>query len=162
MAVAAKIAKLRPATAADLDVVASWITTPRDCEAWVGPLLAFPLDRSTLARCIGFSAETSFCLDERDVVAFGQLLDQGFGCGHLARIIVAPDRRRAGFGSRLVSALLERAVHCGFATVGLNVRWDNPGAGALYRQLGFRPAERPSHLAPAPGAEYLMRELPTD
>lgn len=162
MTVAGTIAKLRPATAADLDVVASWIATPRDCEAWAGPLLAFPLDRSTLARDIGFSSSTSFCLDERDVLAFGQLLDKGFGLGHLARIIVVPDRRRAGYGSRLVSRLLERAAHRGFSVVGLNVQRDNPGAGALYRQLGFRAAERPFHLAPAPGAEYLVRVLATD
>jgi ribosomal protein S18 acetylase RimI-like enzyme len=152
-------AKLRPATEADLEVVASWIESPRDCELWAGPALPFPLRRTTLARDIGLSPETSFCLGQGRAEAFGQLLDKGAGRGHLAKIVVAPGMRRSGRGSGLVLALLELAARRGFTVVGLNVQRDNPAAASLYRRLGFRPAERPAALGPAPGAEYLECSL---
>jgi ribosomal protein S18 acetylase RimI-like enzyme len=115
---------LRPATDADLDIVASWIASPIDCEFWAGRALAFPLRRATLARDIGLRSETSFCLGDPDVEGFGQLIDKGSGRGHLAKIIVAPQLRRSGRGSELIGALLELAAKRGLFVVGLNVGAD--------------------------------------
>jgi ribosomal protein S18 acetylase RimI-like enzyme len=94
-------------------------------------------------------------------LGFGQLIDKGSGRGHLAKIIVAPQQRRSGQGVKLVSALIELASRRGFSVVGLNVQRDNPAALALYRRLGFEPAARPPSLGPAPGAEYMARNLTT-
>lgn len=150
---------LRPATTADLDVVASWIASRRDCEVWAGPALHFPLQRSTLARDIGLSPDTSFCMGDDGIAAFGQLLDRGSGRSHLARIIVAPAQRRSGCGTRLVGALLDLAAARGHLVAGLNVRRDNLAALALYRKLGFEVVARPAGSDPAAGAEYMARTL---
>jgi len=150
---------LRSATEADLDVVASWITSSIDCELWAGPALMFPLNRATLAHDIGLSSQTSFCLGEQNVEGFGQLVDKGSGRGHLAKVIVAPQHRRMGRGSELVQALLELAAERGFSVVGLNVRRDNDAALLLYRKLGFDTAARPLTVSPSPGAEYMARNL---
>jgi ribosomal-protein-alanine N-acetyltransferase len=150
---------LRPASESDLDLISSWITSRRDCEFWAGPALRFPLARSTLAKDIGFSPETSFCLDEAGLVGFGQLTVKGSVRAHLSKIIVAPHQRRSGHGARLVMALVELAARQGFSAIGLNVQQDNLAAQALYRKLGFELAARPASVGPAPGADYRVRDL---
>lgn len=150
---------LRPASESDLEIIASWITSRRDCEFWAGPALRFPLDRSTLARDSGFSPETSFSLDEAGLVGFGQLTDKGCGRGHLSKLIVAPHQRRSGRGAKLVTALVELAAQRGFSVVGLDVQQDKPAAQALYRKRGFELVARPASVGPAPGADYRVRDL---
>ncbi len=151
---------LRPAAEPDLDIVASWIRTARDCEFWAGPRLAFPLERLTLARDIDLSPETSFCIGEPNIEAFGQLIDKGSGRGHLAKIIVAPELRRSGRGSMLIRSLLSLAGTRGFTVVGLNVQTANKAALSLYHKLGFESAVRPAAVTQSFGAVYMVRNLP--
>jgi ribosomal protein S18 acetylase RimI-like enzyme len=134
---------LRSATQKDLNIIATWIASPRECRAWAGPSLHFPLNLSTLAKNIGLSPTTTFCLGSNAILAFGQLRTVAIGRGHLARIIVAPTARRAGHGSTLMHSLLDLATQRGLRSVGLNVKADNIGAQDLYRRLGFRVAIRP-------------------
>lgn len=56
----------------------------------------------------------------------------------LARLIVDPQRRRQGVGSRLVDQLLGLARRSGRADCFLRVAPDNTAALALYRTAGFR------------------------
>ncbi|MFO1265499.1 MAG: hypothetical protein U1F67_01025 [Rubrivivax sp.] len=93
---------------ADLDVVASWITTPATVKRGPGRCWS---SRWIVRRSpgIGFSSSTSFC---PTIVRYSPSVNCWTRAArHLARIIVTPDRRRAGYGSRLVSGLLARAAH---------------------------------------------------
>jgi ribosomal protein S18 acetylase RimI-like enzyme len=45
--------------------------------------------------------------------------------------------RRQGYGRAIITALVERARQRGARSIGLNVFGSNPGAKALYEQLGF-------------------------
>jgi ribosomal protein S18 acetylase RimI-like enzyme len=147
----------RHATADDLRLVASWLTSPRDCELWAGRRVRYPIDVDALPSALQFDAAISMVLVDPDarVVAFGQIVLKDGGRGHLARLIVDPRRRRNGYGEALVSALLDRASGESFVRVSLNVDEANAPAIALYEKLGFRDAPRPSDEPTAGGIRYL-------
>jgi GNAT superfamily N-acetyltransferase len=55
----------------------------------------------------------------------------------ITAVEVAPGSRRQGLGRQLIAALAEEAARQGCRHVWLQVAHDNPGARALYDQLGF-------------------------
>ncbi|MBW2612478.1 MAG: GNAT family N-acetyltransferase [Deltaproteobacteria bacterium] len=56
----------------------------------------------------------------------------------MARIIVAPDKRAAGYGEHLCRALLRLARQKGCREISLNVYRENTSAHRLYTSAGFR------------------------
>jgi [ribosomal protein S18]-alanine N-acetyltransferase len=149
----------RPATHDDLPLLISWIRTPQDSEFWAGPDFPYPAPLETFVEKLQVHATTSICLVEEAVVAFGQLADEGGGCAHLGKIVVAPQARNRGYGGRLVKELVRIAGQRGFRVVGLNVQRDNDAAIRMYHGIGFAFARRPPHLTPAPEAHYMTYEL---
>jgi ribosomal protein S18 acetylase RimI-like enzyme len=155
------VSELRPSTLADLDEIASWISTARDCELWAGWRVAFPIDRASLAEAIGFAGDNAFSrMSGHDLVAFGQLVRKDHGRGHLARLIVKPALRGRGHGEELVAALLERARREAFACVSLNVDSANERAASLYLKAGFADATRPADEPVSPGTRYMELAKP--
>ncbi len=149
------LCRLRPAELDDLPNVASWVTSEAICRLWSGPEMRYPLDLNRLPTALGFHRHGSFVLvNERDPVAFGQIVVKRYGRGHLARLIVDPAVRGRGLGARLAEALLEQAIANGHAPVSLNVDPANRPALSIYRKLGFRAVPRPLD-EPASGALYL-------
>jgi [ribosomal protein S18]-alanine N-acetyltransferase len=59
---------------------------------------------------------------------------------HVTNIVVAPDSRRLGVASRLMTTLASTAIERGCAAWTLEVRASNTAAQELYRQFGFVPA----------------------
>jgi ribosomal-protein-alanine N-acetyltransferase len=57
---------------------------------------------------------------------------------HILNFAVRPDHRRRGVGTRLLTALLERARSLRVRRVTLEVRVSNAGAIRLYERMGFR------------------------
>lgn len=57
--------------------------------------------------------------------------------GHITNVAVRPDKRRLGYGRRVVSALMQLAADTGMACLTLEVRVSNQAARELYRKLGF-------------------------
>lgn len=150
--------RLRPATLADLQDVAAWIASPRDCELWAGGRVSFPIDTARLAAAIEFSGANAFALVERDeLAAFGQLVRKEHGRAHLARLIVRPRLRGQGYGEQLVRGLLERAALDAFDRISLNVDAANLTAVSLYLKLGFRDAGRPATEPGSAGTRYMER-----
>jgi ribosomal-protein-alanine N-acetyltransferase len=58
--------------------------------------------------------------------------------GYVQTIAVAPEHRRRGLGSLLLTALLDDAKRRGLPRVGLEVRVDNAAAIAMYERFGFK------------------------
>jgi ribosomal protein S18 acetylase RimI-like enzyme len=146
----------RSATLLDLDEVASWITTGRECEFWAGWRVAFPIDRRSLPVAIEFAESNAFSLiDADELVAFGQLVKKKPHRGHLARLIVNPSVRGRGYGEMLVRTLLQRAHGESFERVSLNVDASNLPAVWLYLKLGFVDATRPPDEPESPGTRYM-------
>lgn len=59
--------------------------------------------------------------------------------GFINSLFVAESHRRQGIAERLVRYAAGLCLQHGKETLGLTVAWDNKGAQALYRKLGFRP-----------------------
>ena len=62
--------------------------------------------------------------------------------GYISNVAVAPDSRRQGIASALITALLRRAQEKELAFVTLEVRASNAPAIALYERFGFEPVGR--------------------
>lgn len=147
----------------DVREVAAWITTPRECELWAGPRLPFPPDPDLLPADIDlFNADSVAMLEGGRLIAFGQVLYMDGVRAHLARIIVAPDRRGCGHGRALVDELLRRAQRQGYGLVSLYVDRDNPRALSLYAGFGFRQAQRPPGELASARTLYLQIPAPPE
>lgn len=76
--------------------------------------------------------------DEGEIVAYAGLLAPiGTGQGDIQTVTVAPSARRQGLARALLQQLLAEARRRGAEELFLEVRHDNEGAQALYRELGF-------------------------
>ena len=152
-------ATVRPAERADLAAVAAWIGSAHDAALWAGERVGFPVALETLADAIEWEASERWAVtSDGALVAFGQLVPKPDGRRHLARLIVAPDRRGDGLGRLIASHLVDRAVASGAAALSLNVQADNPAAIALYGSLGFESAERPPGEPPS-DALFMLRTV---
>ena len=76
--------------------------------------------------------------------------------GYIANVAVAPEARRQGVGSALISALLHRADALGLAFVTLEVRASNAPAIALYAGFGFEPVGRRKNYYDKPSEDALL------
>jgi ribosomal-protein-alanine N-acetyltransferase len=151
---------VRDATLADLEVVASWVSTEEECRLWAGPAVSFPLLPARLEREIGFpEAENLALFDEAGAAGFGQVVPKTGGRAHLARVIVRPDARGRSLGHRIVRALVERARGEARA-ISLNVYASNATALRVYEAAGFRVAPWPEDDGAAPpGVLHLTLDL---
>lgn len=90
----------------------------------------------------------------------GLLAPRGAEEGDIQTIAVAPDARRHGLGRALMRALLTEACQRAIREVFLEVRADNPGAQALYRELGFEEiGVRPKYYQPDGVDAIVMRTV---
>jgi ribosomal-protein-alanine N-acetyltransferase len=79
----------------------------------------------------------------RRVVGYGGLWfvhDPDGDQAHVTNIVVAPESRRLGVGTRLMTNLASTAIGRGCTAWTLEVRASNNAAQELYRQFGFAPA----------------------
>lgn len=134
--------KLRAATAADAEVISTWVSTAEELLVFAGPTLRFPLAGEELL------ATSEDGWQVRSLVADGQLVATGSfilcdGAVHIGRLLVDPERRGQGLGRVLVTQLLDHArlhspEHARAMRATLNVFADNLPARRLYESLGFR------------------------
>lgn len=74
--------------------------------------------------------------------------------GEMKRLYVRPEGRGLGLGRSLAEAVIAAAREAGYRELRLDVMPEFERARALYRSLGFLPAE-PVTYNPVPGAEFL-------
>lgn len=126
------------ATPVDLKTVIAWILDAEMCRAWAGPMVRFPLNLEGIAQDIEFELDNSYCLvEDQNITAFGQLIRKNEKRLHMARIIVAPDKRASGIGRQWCLALMALARQKGCHCISLNVYRDNLAALRIYTRTGF-------------------------
>lgn len=81
---------------------------------------------------------------------------------HLLSIAVSERRRRAGFGTALLEAVLGRGEAAGGTRVLLEVRDGNDAARAFYRAHGFRPIGRRRGYYEDTGEDAIVMERRSD
>ena len=117
---------IEPMTEADLDEVVA-IEEASFVRPWTRRSFQEELTRNSLATYLVAKREGR-------VVGYGGIwviLDEA----HLTTLAVAPDCRQRGIGSRLLTALMEKAVQAGSRCISLEVRPSNLAARKLYGKL---------------------------
>lgn len=150
---------LQEAAESDIDTLMEWFTQPSDILIWGGPTFRYPFDRETFFEDVCWGTMASYCLRDpaSSLVAFGQLYDRD-GRIHLARLIVHPEQRGRGVGTRLIETLITAGIDL-FARdeVSLFVFRDNLPAYRCYRSLGFTVSDYPDDMPHADVCYYLTR-----
>jgi [ribosomal protein S18]-alanine N-acetyltransferase len=125
--------QLRRANESDLDAVMAIETPVFGSDAWPRSAMASEL-RSALTYYL-----VAHKVGAPDVIEgyAGLLAPVNSGQGDIQTIAVAESARRTGLGKILMLTLLAEARDRGATEVFLEVRADNPGAHALYVELGF-------------------------
>ena len=76
--------------------------------------------------------------EDRGIAGFGGVMVVD-GDAHITNLLVKPDLRRRGVGTRLMTALIEAALEMGAANLTLEVRSRNEDARSLYSRFGLAP-----------------------
>ncbi len=137
--------KLNDASESDINRLMSWFPDERSVDIWGGPNFRYPLTPTTFQENTHWRDMDSYILigPQRDMIAFGQMYER-HGRINLARLVVAPDQRRQGLGTRLVTLLMDRGRETfPLEEFSLYVYDDNHAAKACYASAGFEEHESP-------------------
>lgn len=77
-------------------------------------------------------------LDGEALFGFGGVMVVGEEA-HITNLLIAPDQRRKGYATQILSGLIETALDMGARHLTLEVRAKNESAIALYRRFGLGP-----------------------
>ena len=148
--------QIRAATLDDLDQIMALETATFVNDAWSRDSMRRELRNRHCYYLVAVGDETP-----TEVEGYAGLLSpRGSKDADIQTIAVAPTARRRGLGRALVVALLEEAVARRAVNVFLEVRADNPGAQALYRELGFEQlGVRRGYYQPDNVDAYVMRRV---
>jgi ribosomal-protein-alanine N-acetyltransferase len=103
---------------------------------------SFPAPWSLAMFVLELSKPTGICLaaTHEDHLAGYLVCSRYDQVWHLMNVAVAPERRRGGIASGLITRLLEEIAEQGELPITLEVRVSNHEAIAMYEGLGFRSA----------------------
>lgn len=71
-------------------------------------------------------------------VGMGRVLSDGVSDGYIQDLVVLPEYRKNGIGTRIVSALVKKCAESGISWIGLIAE---PGTENFYLPFGFHPME---------------------
>lgn len=146
--------QIRPMLPSDLRAVASVERAAYD----------YPWSRGIFRDCL-LAGYCSLVLDVDGVVTGHGIMSVAAGEAHILNICVHPQAQRAGYGRRMLHALLVKAEEAEAKKVFLEVRPSNTVALSLYRSVGFEEVGvRPAYYQAANGREdavVLASRLPS-
>lgn len=124
----------------------AWVTSEREAVEWAGPDMPYPVTDEALETMLAESLRRPtirqcWCLErKKEPIAHAQAArGDDRSVARLARIIVAPDRRRTGAARLLLSRVMsELFADPDIRRLELNVFAHNHPAIELYSSLGFR------------------------
>lgn len=160
-------ARLMPFEQRWADGVLGWIASPEELFHW-SARTDFPLvDTSVFDRWhTGPQVSAHVLLVQGEAVAYGELWLDNESAVELARLIVAPDNRRRGFGTRLIEELCRFAGRSSASEIWLRVLPTNLAARRCYESAGFRRAVEEQQAAFNAGQRFrfvwLVRSNPCD
>lgn len=150
--------QLSQAKDTDRKILMSWFQDRQSCQQWGGPQFRFPYTSSSFLADCAWQDHSSYVLKDSHncLLGFGQFYQRAGRC-HLARLVIAPDKRGRGLGKVLVKALMaEGCKQLQLSECSLFVLKHNAAAKACYLSLGFQPAEYPEPIPELAGCDYLI------
>ena len=146
---------------ARLPELMGWFSDAPSCRVWGGPHFRWPCTALTFRADAGIdSLPSRMLVDERDgsMVAFGQFYLRVGRC-HLGHLVVRPEARGCGAGTRLIGELcVEGSAALGVTEFSLFVLARNRPAERLYRRLGFADAMYPEWLPATEPMRYMVAQ----
>ncbi len=123
-----------------LSVIRSWNTAEIIDLYRAGGWWDVGYDPSQIPRFLDGSFIVIIAKDEQDnAVGFGRFISDGASDGYLQDIVVFPEYRGKGIGSRIVAALKKLAILYGHTWLGLI---SSPEKEGFYRKAGFSEMEK--------------------
>ena len=71
-------------------------------------------------------------------VGMGRVISDGVSDGYIQDLVVLPEYRKTGIGTRIISVLVKRCIDSGISWIGLIAE---PGTENFYLPFGFHPME---------------------
>lgn len=131
------------ASVAEMCQLRSWFGNADEQHSWGGDNFAYPCDELRFLQQLCRPGTQSYALissaqtdTDTELLGFGQLCDR-FGCHHLARLVIRPDRRGQGLAKVLIYELIIQALGQQQRNISLYVHRHNSIAVHCYQQLGF-------------------------
>ncbi|AWB89963.1 ribosomal protein S18-alanine N-acetyltransferase [Homoserinimonas hongtaonis] len=144
---------MRRASLDDLDAIMEIESSTFGSDAWSARAMASELDNPHTYYLVAI-AEDGNAIEGYS----GLLAPRGGIQADIQTIAVAASARRKGLGRAMMLQMITEARQRGAREVFLEVRADNPGAQALYEQLGFEAiAVRPRYYQPDGVDAVVMR-----
>ncbi|MFI1185279.1 GNAT family N-acetyltransferase [Streptomyces californicus] len=146
-----RIAALAPVGDGAADVAAVRLTREPDA-AWLSRYQRFSTPGPQVLRVLGSGPSVWFAAVAGDgdaPDAIGRCVVDGRWAGFMA-VEVAPERRRRGLATAVMTALARRALDEGASAAWLQVEEENEGARALYDGMGFALHHSYHHYRPSP------------
>ncbi|MFE9456930.1 GNAT family N-acetyltransferase [Streptomyces californicus] len=146
-----RIAALAPVGDGAADVAAVRLTREPDA-AWLARYQRFSTPGPHVLRVLGSGPSVWFATVAGDgdaPDAIGRCVVDGRWAGFMA-VEVAPEQRRRGLATAVMTALARRALDEGASAAWLQVEEDNEGARALYDGMGFALHHSYHHYRPSP------------
>ena len=113
----------------------------------------FPWSHGVFRDCL-LAGYVCIVLERGEELAGYAILSIAAGDAHILNLCVDPMLRALGYGTRLLSDILQRAQNAEVTQVFLEVRPSNSSALSLYRKKGFRQiANRPAYYQAREGRE---------
>lgn len=141
---------IRPATAADLEVLTRLEIEIFGADAWSPQLFAEELSAQ-------FRSYLVMTDDHGTIIGYAGLFAPGAE-GDIQTIAVTEAHRGKGLGRELLAALIDEASTRNVTQLFLEVREDNEPAQQLYRSNGFEViGERPAYYQPGNVSAVVMR-----
>lgn len=141
-----RIAALAPVGDRDTEVSAVRLSREPDA-AWLARYQRFSTPGPHVLRVLGSGPSVWFATVPGDTdapAAIGRCVVDGRWAGFMA-VEVAPEQRRRGLATTVMTALARRALDEGASAAWLQVEEDNEGARGLYDGMGFAPHHRYHH-----------------
>lgn len=153
--------RVRRATDADVDELASWFPDRLSCDRWSGPNFRYPFTPASFREDLLWTERASYAMVDANgtLAGFGQLYER-FACVNLARLAVGPEYRGQGIGKELVRLLMiEGRKLFTLDHYSLFVYRDNVRAFRCYRSMGFAIQPYPQGELLADRCYYMTRPV---
>ena len=136
----------------------TWFPDAESCRLWGGTDFRHPFTEDSFVADSRCETLPSYSLvgAHGELLGFGQHYDRVGRC-HLGRLVISPEHRGEGLGTRLIDKLIELGAPAfGASECSLFVARTNLAAARLYERLGFTIAPYPDAAFDLAGSDYMI------
>ena len=133
------LTQFRPTQSSDLKQIL-YFNLDRTELFYFSPSIHYPLTLEQLQQLLSKSHESTTMLEDKKIIGFANFYNVvKHNIGFIGNIIISPEKRRQGFGKKLIQSTLDSGFNqLQLKEIHLSCYKTNKAALELYSQLGFR------------------------